>query len=74
MQQNKRLAVAELRRIDRAVGEKPIHSRLSFKFKVARLEMPMRKRRAWALIDKSKFRQFKPLSLDVIFHRLPYCR
>jgi hypothetical protein len=35
MQQNKRLALAELRRIDRAVGEKSIHSRLTFKFKVA---------------------------------------
>jgi len=50
MQQNKRLAVAELRRIDRAVGEKPIHCRLSFKFKVARLEMPMRQRCVWALL------------------------
>src|SRR5258707_7583669 len=36
--------------------------------------MPVRKRGVWALIDKSKFRQFKPLSLDVIFHRLSYCR
>jgi hypothetical protein len=70
MQQKKRLALAELPRIDGAVGEKSVHSRLSFKFKVARLEMPVRKRGVWALIDKSKFRQFKALSLDVIFHRL----
>src|ERR1700704_1725580 len=36
--------------------------------------MPVRKRCVWALIDKSKFSQFKALSLDLIFHRLPYGR
>jgi len=57
------LAVAELRRIDRAVGEKPIPLPSLFQVQGCKVEMPMRKRCVWALIDKSNFSQFKALSL-----------
>jgi hypothetical protein len=68
VKQKQRGALADLRRIDCAVGEKPIHSGLSFicwpSGPDAHLGCPAPNRPP----DKSKFSLFKPLSLDVIFH------
>jgi hypothetical protein len=52
MQQNKRRSLAELRRVDRAVGEKSVHAALS----LFSADAAGRRGR----IDKSKFTLFKP--------------
>src|SRR5450432_394172 len=74
MQQEKRWAVAELRSIDCAVGEKSVHASLfpGCKFRVARLlstALAVKRRRHRFPIDRSKFSLFKPLPLDAAIQR-----